>query len=811
MAQASRRLSFGNLRRNSVVQTVLLAVGAAAADWFAPLIFSGHSLVLGVVFYWTAVRRLGSRPATVVLLVSFGVLTLKWGQPYSGLLLAVEAMWVGWNWNRGRNPLLADLVFWGVVGTPISWFLYKYVYPIPHPSFEQALVVQVVNGAIAVWIAAVVIGLVPKSSSDARPQRESPDSFRTFLLKHYLAFGTFPVLIFGLIAARQFERNALAEARANLVTTAEKIALSLGQELERGYDAVENVAARLSKFDELNDESAITAALRAVHGPKTNFITMLAADSRGKVVTASVRNANGDTESTRGSSFVNDREYFTTPLATSTTFISNVFQGRGLGRDILFAISSPVTSDSGVAIGIVEGSCKVSTLESLLRVEAPSDAWRVLLTDRRQRVIAANGFSFQPLASTAGTSLGDLISQKSARSPAKFTADDDGDRVNFLSVTVPVPRAGWSITVQRKWADILSPIIMGYLALLFVATIAALVAIAFTAWSIRDFLKGWSALLAFARDPIEKSAELETRPQSELPREFNELIRNLSDMARRLNAERTQREHLLAELESRVQTRTEELQSALIAAQAADRAKSAFLATVSHELRTPLTSIINGTGLLKMSPSAKTDLDTRTLRTLEKSSHVLMSVISDVLDYSKLEAGGMAITHQPFRPASVVTDILTILTPTAKQAGLSLTMEVEHDAELEWTGDATHVQQVLVNLAGNALKFTKAGFVKITSSVREATPSAPRRLCFLVQDSGPGIAENDLAKIFEPFVQLESNPVASQAGTGLGLPISRKLAQIMGGRLTASSRLGEGATFEFWIPESNRPEPSARA
>jgi two-component system sensor histidine kinase TorS len=451
---------------------------------------------------------------------------------------------------------------------------------------------------------------------------------------------------------------------------------------------------------------------------------------------------------------------------------------------------------AGDRTGVVEGSCRVSILDSLLRRESPGDSWRVLLTDRKQRVLIGGNFEYPPLTPLAGTSLGDFIRRPTAGKADRHTADIRDERISFLSVSVPVPRAGWTITVQRKWGDILAPITGVYLALIAVAMIAALVAVGFTAWSIRDFLSAWSGLLEFARDPIASSGRLNASRGLNLPREFNDLLDHLSAMADRLKSERNQREQLLAELESRVQTRTQELQKALVAAQAADRAKSAFLATVSHELRTPLTSIITGTELLKLNPTARTQMEERTLRTMEKSSQVLMSVISDVLDYSKLEAGSVNITRAPFPPATVVADVLTILNPAARKAGLSLVAEIGHPHDFEWNGDATHVRQVLVNLVGNAVKFTTAGTVKVSTRI---TGGTVKRLHFSVQDSGRGIPAEQLESIFEPFVQLPQGRVLSQAGTGLGLPISRKLVQAMGGEISVSSRQGEGSTFEFWI------------
>jgi signal transduction histidine kinase len=177
-----------------------------------------------------------------------------------------------------------------------------------------------------------------------------------------------------------------------------------------------------------------------------------------------------------------------------------------------------------------------------------------------------------------------------------------------------------------------------------------------------------------------------------------------------------------------------------------------------------------------------------------------MSVISNVLDYSKLEAGGVTIAHHAFQPAALVADVVIVLTPNAQQAGLQLLQQHRLPAEFSWTGDMARVRQVLVNLVGNAIKFTRSGSVCVETWVVEASAGTPGRLYFSVRDTGPGIPADKLAAIFEPFVQLEANRLVSQAGTGLGLPISRKLVQMMGGELTVTSEPGHGATFQFWLP-----------
>jgi signal transduction histidine kinase len=380
-------------------------------------------------------------------------------------------------------------------------------------------------------------------------------------------------------------------------------------------------------------------------------------------------------------------------------------------------------------------------------------------------------------------------------------------------MSLPVPGLDWSLTVQREWREVIRPVVNVYGWLLLVAIVTALIASLFATWSVRDLLTGWQALIQFSLAPSGHGELLEDSSRlRRLPLEFRDVMRRLAEMARRLDSETRKREQLLRELESRVQERTRELEQALLDAKSADRAKGAFLATVTHELRTPLTSIITGTRLLRMGWKERNDLVERTLSTLEKSSQVLMSVISDVLDYSKLEAGVIHLEVTRFRPADILCDVTAILEPAARKANLELRVAPGHPAELEWSGDAPRLRQVLLNLAGNAVKFTTGPAVEIASQVTFAGDEA--RLWFHVTDQGPGIPVDQQEAIFEPFVQLETNQVMSQAGTGLGLSICRRLVQAMGGDLTLESELGRGSRFSFWIPREpppNLPRPPAAA
>lgn len=787
--------------------TAVLCGLAAYADWFAPGVFFGHSLVLGMVFYFVGIRLVGPYAALAVLAACTVTLTAKWQQPFSALVIALEGLVVAGAWRRRINPLLADVAYWTVVGTPLSWFLYRHVVVIPDPSFTQALLLQPANGLIAVWLAYLVIEQLPAAPGWERP--ESAGTFRAVLLRRYLIFGTLPVLIGGLLAARTFEQQALAEARANQDATTRNLAAQVARHVTGGLGVIERLAARHAHENWFLDRDRLNAELAAARASSSDFLSLIAVDPRGNVVAGASAGGPLAANTADAAPNVADRDYFREPMATARSHVSGVFRGRGFGRDLLVAVSAPVISRSGEPIGVIEGSMTVESILTLLQRQAENHGMRLLLTDRRLRVITGRGFPHGPLENLSPLPLGRLISAQ-APLPSRFNGDSAERPVTYLSMSLPVPGLDWTLTVQREWRDVIRPVVNVYGWILLVALATALIASLSATWSVRDLLQGWQALIKFSLAPAGHGALLEDSARlRRLPLEFRDVMRRLAEMARRLDSETLKREQLLRELESRVQERTRELELALVAAKSADRAKGAFLATVTHELRTPLTSIITGTRLLRMGWKERNDLVERTLSTLEKSSQVLMSVISDVLDYSKLEAGVIHLEVTRFRPADIVGDVTAILEPAARKANLELRVAPGVAPELEWHGDAPRLRQVLLNLAGNAVKFTNGPVVELASHVGGEGETA--RLWFHVTDQGPGIPADRQEAIFEPFVQLETNQVMSQAGTGLGLSICRRLVQAMGGDLSLESEVGRGSRFSFWIPRDPPVPPRAAA
>jgi signal transduction histidine kinase/CheY-like chemotaxis protein len=726
--------------------------------------------------------------------------------PGSGVLLmhVLEAGGVGWLAQRRVLPLYASAMFWVVVGTPLLLFFGYTRAGIATDALWALAGKNLLNGLLNVTLADLASGIsrlrgwLGALNQPALPLRKH--LARGFILGTVAAFLALSIAL-NFVQGGELEHEAgghVQEAAArvsaeldNYIDRHQGGLIALGRVIESDRPEIGETQSRLEQFHALYPAFR-TLSLIDLHG------TLTGADPpRGS-----------DGKSVLGTSLA-DREYVQQTLASGLPFVSDVFLGlRSIGADPIVMLTVPVHNRKHEMTGLLCGSLRCSSFHQLLDSISYMKQSELLTLDQHNRVIfASEGAPFEPLEDLTGSPmLTGAGPRKTFRAERRGKNDFAENRLTSVTRT----KAGWTIILSQPLSVVVAESTSYYL----ITAIWVLVGLLISTFGARQLSKSLTQPVEglaqrIGRRVIDGRALKPTALPANAPLEIAQLVRDFDEMAvrladsyRQLQSALVDRERLndelarvLDDLEARVHARTAELADAKDHAEEASRLKSEFLANMSHEIRTPMNGFMGMLDVLLETPLAENQRDY--VETARVSAGNLLEILRDILDFSKIEAGRMELDPVPISVTQLVHETVHPLETSAASKTVKLGWTIAHNVPPVLIGDPVRLRQVLLNLVSNAIKFTANGSIDVSVETLEIADTEEAVLRFTVRDSGIGLTEAQQEVIFEPFRQADGSTTRNYGGIGLGLSISRRLAELMGGEIGVVSVAGEGSTFWF--------------
>lgn len=767
----------------SFVILIVLTIAGYLANYFPVPLFYNVDVLFGSLFALIILQVYGPVPGVIAAGIISTHTYFLWQHPYAIIIMTAEVLAVAIVLRyRPRAVVIADTAYWIVVGMPLVWVFYHVVMGVGVPSTYLIAAKQAINGIVNAVLACLIVTLIEHFTSWlAGGNRRRGIGIREALFLVMVTLVLVPAMVIMIVTARQEMTRVEDSVQQKLSITA-----SAAEQTVRDW-VVQNLLTLRTLADTLNitdpgERKLITQELGMIRQADVDFTAIAVLDDAGRPITMNPAELLAES----AIDVVRDAVFGRLSQDVSV-IVTDALVGDDVtsGEDApVIALTVPVERE-GRLRGAIIGLMSLDRLAELL-VRLTTE-WRIsaLVIDGNSRVIACTDPDVEPLAHFAFaedaslTYVEDEMYLRMASVGPNVSIMERWQDSEYGIRGAVAEIADWELILRAPIAPYQDELNDRYRTLLLGMLVLVVATVAIASVLSRWLISGVAALSAVTVDLPEKVTRNErlSWPSSTIA-EIDTLI----------NSFRVTTSHL-GESFSRLQATNDALLEAKQEAEAANRTKSQFLANISHDLRTPLNGILGYAQILKNDQHRDRALQDA-VHIIEKSGNHLLNLINDILDVSRLEAHRLVLDERPFRLGACLADVGDMIALQARQKKLDFVQEISETLPASVLGDEKRLRQVLLNLLNNAVKFTDSGTVTLRAHEHDGA------IRFEVEDTGSGIAEEQLEQIFSPFQQLERD-AGNDEGTGLGLAIVERLVAMMGGSIQVESTVGQGSRFWF--------------